>query len=102
MNRHMRTLCLLLALCLLPRAGAAETAKETPRDLFGTALIDEYQEIRSMAVTEDAAYLLTQTGLYRYRAGMGRRRRSPPSAPCTTRNTAMASGPSPCSRWTGS
>lgn len=67
--KKTKILCILMALILLPLLGVAEAAKEKPRELFGTALMDAQEDIRSMAVVDDTAYMLSFKSLYRYRAG---------------------------------
>lgn len=64
----LRTLCLLLCLCLMSLPGLAEGQQPT-RSLFGNELIEQNQELRSLAVLDGKAYLLSSQAAYRYSPG---------------------------------
>ena len=68
-----RRLCLLLCLYLLPLLGLAQE-HQAPASLFQEELIDDGQELRSMAIADGKAYLVTGNALFRYAPGDDRAR----------------------------
>ena len=62
-----RCLALLLALCLMPLVGLAQG--QPPNSLFEGQLIDNGEQLRSVAVHQGEAWILTSAALYRWHPG---------------------------------
>ena len=61
-------MALIMAVCLLPMTGLASEGKPAG-NLFGSTLMDNMQNIDSVALAGDTLYIRTTKGLYAYKPG---------------------------------